>query len=1046
MSLNPVSKWIFGLARGAVVLPIGVWLGNVVPTAHAATPALAAVAQVGPAASAQTHHVLLAWHPQNGYLLAPAHAIYRKPGLPGDAGPFELVAIVQPSAAGPYLELHLSNASVVGYDLAEVEQAIDTVLGNPPAGASLAEKIALAMTTTLSPANAQLFFDFLPRQMPPIAMVLGRALLVEVSSLEPSTFEVREYNPATATEGVVVASLTTGLAPAPLSAPGDLSERIETNPRGHLRVLLRWCTPVALAKQSLHVSGYNLYRARRADWQAAEGAPPPLALSPEAFQAALSAGLLVQVNRGPILPDTTFSCLLPPPPDLYFVADDNDSRALLRHEDGGQPFEPGEAVAYYVAALDHFRRPGLPGPGLEVVICDRMPPLVPRQVRVENRPRYDDATDQGGEDLVVSWDREIESEVSHYWVYRWNSHDDALRYAGNPTIANLLARVPNTGAGARLEFVDDGTAQLPAAPPPPTLPGDAGRTFWYTVRGEDDTFCKSIEGYGNLSGPCAPAFGVLRDWRGPSQPGGRLTARCCTVDAVFSAVTGQLSNQAAVRVQLVAGDPRVRWAQVREGLTGNLLAQFHFDGAWPTGFPTLDLAGLGNYRLEARFGTDGGHVSPWSPGLSLQSNSPVPLHVWTATVDCAPRAWPCNPGFADPVDPDSGEIVGVCGEINPDPGAVEWRVYRRTETDGRLVQIESGKFPDTAWCDSGAPAAPAVLCYYVQLFDADGNPSAIVRMGCVASLGTEPLPKPEITSATVLPTDNDAPVSVPAAVEWFCPPPGLERFELALHPPPAKAPSVVWMVVPGAQEVIGTEYGVYLSPRIPAGFGAGGSEFAQELELQSGVEYRVRVRATRSHVADNGVPAVIYGPWSDEVLVSFVQGVVAQGPEVPWPARPVPGINPGFVPRAEYDPEEELGKVEIGTIVSSDVLAPGTETAPAQVRGTSLLPYLTVPAPFVAYRHDTSPGRRAEMTQISPLIRDFLVTVGGTPGNPVMTVTDRFIMINRRAGDPTGPYRIWLRDTQPVMRGKSYRYTLVLHRADHEIADVLASNVASVPE
>ena len=1046
MIMNAVLTTITRIARAGRALLLGGALVGMVDSSSAATPKLAAVAQIGPPASAQTHQVLLAWHPQDGFQLAPAYAIHRKPGLPGDAGEFSLLAIIQPSAAIPYLEFHLQNASITGYSLTELEEAIDTVLGNPPVGTSLAEKIAIAMTTPLSPASAQLFFDFLPRQMPPIAMILGRAHLAEVSSLEPSTFEIREYDPATESEGVVVASLTTGLAPTLLSAPGEMSESIETSPRGHLRVRLRWCTPVALAKQSLHVSGYNLYRARRAEWHATEGTPPPLVLSPAALESALASGLLSQVNRGPILPDSSFACPLPPPPDLYFVADDNDSAALLRYETGGEPFEPGEAVTYYVVALDHFRRPGLPGPGLEVVVCDRMPPLVPRQVRVENRPRYDDATQQGGEDLVVSWDRESEAEVSHYWIYRWNAHDDSLKNAANPTIANLLARVPNTGATARLEFIDDGTAQLAAAPPPPTLPGDAGRTFWYTVRAEDDTACKSLEGYGNLSGPGTPAFGVLRDWTGPAQPGGRLTARCCSVDAAFSAETGQLSSPAAVRVQLVPADPRIRWAQLRDGLSGMILAQFHFEDLWPAALPALDLSNFASFQLEARFGTDGGHASSWTPGLSLQSGSAVPLHIWTATLDCAPRAWPCNTGFADPVDPDSGGIIGVCGEINPDPGAVEWRVYRRTESDGRLVQIESGKFPDTAWCDSGSPSAPAVLCYYVQLFDADGNPSAIVRIGCVASLGTEPFPIPEITSAMVLPADNNAPVSVPAAVEWFCPPPGIERFELAFHPPPPKAPSVVWMPVPGAQEAIGTDYGIYLSPRIPAGFGDGGSGFAQEFELQSGVEYRVRIRATRSHVADNGAVTVAHGPWSDEVLISFVQGLVAQGPNVPWPARPVPGINPGFSPRAEYDPEEELGKVEIGTILAVDVLNPGSETSPAQVRGTSLLPYLTVPAPFVAYRHETSPGRRAEMTQITPLMREFLVTIGGTPANPVMTVNDRFIMIKRRAGDATGPYRIWVRDTQPVMRGKSYRYTIVLHRTDHEIADVLASNVASVPE
>lgn len=1011
----------------------------------AATPKLAAVAQVGPPAGPGLHRVLLLWQPIDGYQPTPAYAIHRKAGAASSLTDFQLLAVIQPTAHVPTLDLILAEAAAAGFILADLETAIDTVLGTPPPGASLADKIALAMTTPLPPAQAQLFYDQLPRLHPPLGLALGRAFLALVPNTELSTFEIREYFPDTDSEGDVVASLTTGLAPSLLPAPGPLAEQVDLSPRGHLRVQLRWCTPLSLAQRSLHVAGYQLYRADPSAWQTAQGAPPPVALSPEALTAALTAGILTPVHRSPLLPDPTYSCLAPPPADLYYVADLNDSANLLRHEPGGLPFTPGQQVTYYVAALDHFRRPGLPSPGLDVTVCDRLPPTVPRLVRVENRPRYDDTTDIGGEDLVVSWERENTNTVSHYWIYRWNSHDDALRHAAQPGISNLLVRLPNTGASQRVEWIDDGSLQLPTAPPAPALPADAGRTFWYTVRNEDPAACPSPEGYGNLSGPGAPAFGVLRDWTGPSQPGGRILTRCCQVSGTFAAITAQLADPESVRIELVPGDSRITWADVREGQSGTRIARYHLENAWPSVLPPLDLSGFATFRLEVRFGTDAGQVSPWIPGLTGNATTPVPLHRWTSTLACSTRAWPCNPGFADPVDPESGDITGACGVLEPTPEAVEWRIYRRTNGHSRLVQIESGKFPDNEWCDSATPAVPATLCYYAQTFDADGNPSAIVRLGCVESLGTESMPKPDVTRALVLPAPVQPPVTVPASVEWFCPPSGLERFEIAFVPPPPGAPDVVFMVVPGAQEVIGTEYGLYVSPRIPAGFGSGGPEFAQAFGLLSAQSYRVRVRGLRSHIADNGTVSVAYGPWSDEFPVSQVQGVAAQGPQVPWPARPVPPIHPTLSPRAEYDIEEELGRVEIGTIDEDQVVFPGTETAPAQIRGTSLLPYLTVTPPFVAYRHETSANRRSEMTQISPLLRDFQVAVGGNAGNPILTVTDRFVIIKRRANEPAGPYRIWLRDTQPVTRGKAYRYTLVRHHADLEIAEVLASNPATIP-
>jgi hypothetical protein len=671
-----------------------------------------------------------------------------------------------------------------------------------------------------------------------------------------------------------------------------------------------------------------------------------------------------------------------------------------------------------------------------------MPPQVPKRLEVENVYRFDDVSGNTLQHLRVSWLRENPSEVSHYWVYRWNSPADALANAGNPSVANLLARIPNTGTNNRLELVDDGTLQLPAAPPPPSLPADAGRTFWYTVRAEDDTPCKTPAGVGNLSGPSAPAFGVLRDWIGPTNSSRGLTARCCSVQNQFSSDTGTL-NQGLVRLRAVQGNPRVAWVEFRE--TGGVLPVSRYEFSKIVNTIEIAVNFSGAAQFEARFGTAAGAVSAWQAGLNLTSSNNVPLHTWTSAVSCSKQAWPCGTGFFDPVDPDTGDITDVCGQIAQTPGAVEWRVYRRVGAGAALVQISSGKFPENDWCDTSVPGAPATLCYFAQLFDQDGNPSVIVRLGCVESLGTEKLPKPVVTLAQVTPVAGPAPAVVPGALEWFCPRPGVERFEIAIVPPPPASPQVIWLPVPGAQEAIGTDYGIFASPRLPAGFGGNGSEFAQSVGLLRGVNYRARVRAIRTSVAPDGSPMQASGDWSDEM--PFTLAVVSgepTGPQVPWPARPVPAINPAVEVFAEFDLQEEIGRVEIGTIPPSvPVSASGTFTI---VGGDSLEPYFTVPPPFVIYRHDASPGRRAEMTQITHYVTGFLATTVGTPPNQSLQITDKLLMVKRRNNEPGGPYRIWIRDTQPVIGGRSYRYSVVRHGEDREIVEVRASVNANVPE
>jgi hypothetical protein len=97
------------------------------------------------------------------------------------------------------------------------------------------------------------------------------------------------------------------------------------------------------------------------------------------------------------------------------------------------------------------------------------------------------------------------------------------------------------------------------------------------------------------------------------------------------------------------------------------------------------------------------------------------------------------------------------------------------------------------------------------------------------------------------------------------------------------------------------------------------------------------------------------------------------------------------------------------------------------------------------YRHDAAIGRRAEMTQVSHFVDRILAQPAGQNGHPLLQITDGLIMVKRRNNEPNGPYRLWIRDTQPVIGGRAYVYTIVRHSADREIVEVRASNTAQVP-
>src|SRR6185503_17352354 len=130
--------------------------------------------------------------------------------------------------------------------------------------------------------------------------------------------------------------------------------------------------------------------------------------------------------------------------------------------------------------------------------------------------------------------------------------------------------------------------------------------------------------------------------------------------------------------------------------------------------------------------------------------------------------------------------------INLAAGTKELKVYKRVDF-GPLTLIEQGKTTNsTVHINDCVPIANAGdLCYFAQAYDEHGNASALVPVGsCVLSAGATPIAKPILS-----PLSPAGTLATPMMdVTWFCPPYGVDHFEVSIAaegatPPPAQQPS-----------------------------------------------------------------------------------------------------------------------------------------------------------------------------------------------------------------------------------------------------------------
>ncbi len=860
-------------------------------------------------------------------LYASTFAVYSKPGGFDSAQRFERRSIVgvqtDPLTIRAILE---RSRHLTGDDaLAELEQRVRDLFHDviPDGDIPLEEQLSAVIQGALGDPSLQENLILLGRLFPAVSLCLGHAWAGPISGTAETTFEVREHDPDTGGDLRVVGRVAVEAhAPVVLPAPGRARDASLSDSRGHLNVRLLWSEPEELRRYSLLQYGFNVWRVNpdyaedpSNNWHTTPPSSRELRKHAETFAE------VSRVNRLPVLTDRDLTeteaaelAAFRGEDDFFFI-DDND-----RNLPGGEGFRDGDEFYYFLTARDVLGRDGHVSPGTLVQVCDRMPPMPPVQVRVENHYEYSEG--RGHQALKISWKQNADQEgegtpTSGYYVYRWDSIEEMHQHSGNPLYnlinARAVAHDPDSG---RVSFIDDG-------PDAPTIKEDATRTFWYTVRAEDSASCEA-----NVSGNSAPAYGVLRPREGPAAPSGELSIACYN-PWVEGGDPEQISSSfsrrdSGYRLRAERTSKTIEWVEFYEWRADENrefdyypLGRFYFQGDNNTvEYLHRDrlVDAKGSSRLFAcRAGSRGGGVSTMEPVGASAFPGTVVRVPFTAGVDklrVAPGDGCHSHASRDPVA-GSGNVNPIEGVIRTTPGTKEWKLYRRLN-DGPLSLIAQGEadyetVSEVPWEDHAMPAQSGVqVCYYAQLFDEHGNASPLERLAdCVVAEHTD-LPVPILSSPVAVDVDEGEGGTIrEATLRWFAAPAGVERFEVwigrAGDASPARiggdlSQSLVEAPVASPVDALDNwNFRVYQTPRVAGGFG-NGAEFAAGIEVEAGVTYAILVRAAGPGGfvvpdGEEGASGRVSGEFSNLQTWGWHLPDPDPGPEVPWPALDVPATR-----------------------------------------------------------------------------------------------------------------------------------------------------------
>jgi hypothetical protein len=664
--------------------------------------------------------------------------------------------------------------------------------------------------------------------------------------------------------------------------------------------------------------------------------------------------------------------------------------------------------------------------------------------------------------LKLSWKQNEDTLTDSnevYYIYRWTNHSDYLKDTLlpqlNPHRAGVVAHMPGEERGY---FVDDG-------PGAPTMPQDAGKTYWYTVRVKERSACD-----GNLSPHSGPAFGVLRDRVGPDGPNGGLSINCCRPDVdmgknIEVGLAGADPNRAYYRPYCDRLNPGIEWAEfyVFAPGTSNLISRLDYFGNQSRVAADFSLSRATALSTQmvfyCRVGTYGGKVSVFRVSTTgVPPAGYVRQVVFTADLDCEQvlltgKRDPCD---AHEPNPPGNTGTNDCIELllNLAAGTKEVKIYRRIDF-GPLMMINqiSTNGPVLTVKDCTIAASPGEVCYFAQAFDEHGNGSPMVPVGtCIKFSGTTPLPAPVLSPLSA--EGNGA--NPLMNISWASAPYGVERFEVSIaiegsSMTPADFKPILSTLVRVDSDVDfkskgvdkNDDFSVYHTPTVGVFYDGQSSAL---IPIQLFKRYYVYIRAIGKDGQTSARSNVEEFIWSEPDY---------EAPMVPWPDRPLPDVIEPFHPRlVATNLQNQLYPVgiRIGEHLPIAGFTSPTNGRPMLKGFVNPTNYLFATngqavLPLALYRMQVPdsdfPTVSKDLVQVSPLMEKIAYQqTSVAPHGPVTIIHDPFVMAL-----PTGVpgavgarYDLYLLDTQPLIQGARYRYYLVRFGENREIEAVIPTN------
>ncbi len=1064
--------------------------------AQTTDPLVYTVGKVFPDADSGNKMAYILWQPGDpSATFGKYFAIYRKSGDATSPDPYQILGRtqLQTSPAATHALLKLGgridfNASSVANRINALYAEVTTQPGTQPAppatpGLPEAKKLSHLLNIAATDIKVMQRLFFLGRAHPGVYMALGHGFAVKAATNSLDTYEVREVDALGVDLRVIGRVTLKEAAPTSLvatSRPYEVlhlpkaSHQEVASPMDHLVTRLRWGMPTAHRRLLPHIFGYNLYRVKETEaanrgWNTS----PPTAADME---------MLIQSSSGNLNPDAKQVNSLPiMAADIMTegeAANTGERETIFIHDDKNPPINPfknGDTYYYFVAPRDIAGHPGPLSPGTRVVICDRLPPSIPMIESIRNifasTTTAHLANLKGNQHFRIrirqTPDLPVKDAATRYHIYRWNNHTEHMTKGGDPS-AHLVGSIPHIPGQAYVDW-DDSNISAPKITPADS--SEFGKTWWYTVRAEDNAACNPK----NLSGHSPPAFGVLRDRTGPSRPTGFLT-RCRYVPLVNCDKSPLLQPKSNFDLDESFGGFVVQYKRIHQIISGfdmrivdsstsviffqttRYFSILNTKNVIVPPIPDSDK----NLILQTRARLSSGLISNWGscPIGNLVGTSshtrvfPVDLSV---TERCFPIPDPDGgtPPPHDVIGP-KGIIVGPLITATLPIGTAEYRIYRRVGPNGAYEMLDRGSADglpsplpgDVTFTDPAPPTVSGTsVCYFIQVFDENGNSGPRVKLGCLTiisgDLGTPMLADAEYLAANA----GQAQVQL----RWFCDPVGVERFEIWAAASAAADPELSSVLIgpkldatPSAElndEFEDLIFCGYQTKTITSGQIGSGAEFSVVLNVPSSQTITYIVRAVGKGTEDtvgSGVFTRSEGPYSNAVSGKWTTPPVGEQPIIPWPSLATPDITSISLPINQYQSgegplfgiplpsgdshsaavlmgvfssESRDNKKDDATILQS--IDPMSIFFSLRNQNANLPPagQQETVAPFVVYRHQVPnaahPNAVPNLIQVSPLIDRLSYRKAIANGKDARLIVDPFLrFIPFGASEASTTYRV----------------------------------------